>query len=339
MSDSINPKYKYLPEEIPEVNALFAELVSGNRVALAKAITLIESTAVHHQQMKHELLGKCNTHKQSGFRIGITGVPGAGKSTFIEAFGTLCIQKGHKVAVLAIDPSSTRTKGSILGDKTRMQQLSVNPNAFIRPTASAGNLGGIAATTKDVMLLCEAAGFDRVIIETVGVGQSETMVNDMTDIFLLLAVSGTGDELQGIKRGIMEMANIIAINKADGDNIAKANQAAMQLKNALHLYPVNKNEWLPKVVTISSLEKNGIAELYELIESFIGFQKANGEFDKKRVEQEKKWLDNYLLELMQIEFLGHIHSDKLKALKSDALGSGKSIYEAAVELIKKLKSK
>lgn len=339
MRDSINPKYKYTPEEISDIDTLFAEIERGNRVALAKAITLVESTSSKHHELKTQLLKKCSTQKSKSIRIGITGVPGAGKSTLIENFGKLLIAKGNKVAVLAIDPSSSKTGGSILGDKTRMQELSSIPSAFIRPTASAGNLGGTAIATKEVMLLCEAAGFNYIIVETVGVGQSEILVNDITDVFLLLAVPGTGDELQGIKRGIMEIANVIAINKSDGDNLTKAKQAATQLKNALHLYPVGKDEWSTKVLNISGLENSGIDELNKTIEAFILHQKTNGAFEAKRIEQEKKWLDTYLLELLKSDLMNNIGADKLKSLKEKALKSDSSVYEAAVSLLKELKKK
>jgi LAO/AO transport system kinase len=339
LSDSINPKYKYTPEDVSDINTLFKEIEKGNRVSLAKAITLVESTSPKHQELKTQLLKKCSAKKHNSIRIGITGVPGAGKSTLIENFGKLLITKGNKVAVLAIDPSSTKTKGSILGDKTRMQNLSSDPNAYIRPTASAGNLGGTAIATKEVMLLCEAAGFNYIIVETVGVGQSEILVNDITDVFLLLAVPGTGDELQGIKRGIMEIANVIAINKSDGDNLAKAKQAATQLKNALHLYQVGKDEWSTKVLNVSALENSGIDELNKTIEAFIHHQKTNGGFDVKRTEQEKKWLDTYLLELLKSDLLGDIRGEKLVKLKEEALKKNTSVFEAALDMMKQLKQK
>jgi LAO/AO transport system kinase len=339
VTDSINPGYVYEPTLIHDAGTLLTQVRQGNRVALAQAITLVESTAPTHQKLKSEFLHKCAALKNESVRIGITGVPGAGKSTLIENFGKFIIDKGHKLAVLAIDPSSTKTKGSILGDKTRMQHLSSNPGAFIRPTASGGNLGGTAHFTREVIMVCEVAGFDHILVETVGVGQSETLVNDLTDVFLLLAVPGTGDELQGIKRGIMEMANVIAINKTDGDNVIKAKQAASQLKNALHLYPVAHGDWTTKVLTISALENKGIDALVETLNSFIQYSKTSGNFQNKRNEQEQIWLDNYLLDLMKFELLGNINDSKLDELKKSVLKNNPSVYEAAVELLKKLKEK
>ena len=338
MNNSINPTYKYVPEKIADIDALFLEITKGNRVALAKGITLIESTATNHRELKNELLKKCAAVKTSTTRIGITGVPGAGKSTLIENLGKLLIANGHKIAVLAIDPSSSKTRGSILGDKTRMQELASKENAFIRPTASSGNLGGTASTTKEVMILCEAAGFDYILVETVGVGQSEILVNDITDVFLLLAVSGTGDELQGIKRGIMEIANIIAINKSDGDNVEKTKQAATQLKNALHLYPVAQNEWSTKVLTISALENTGVEELNNTLKGFIEFQKANGEFEKKREEQERKWLDSYIIALLQNSIRTQISTEKINELKINALKNKSLVFEEIQDIIKIIKN-
>jgi len=337
VTDSINPGYVYEPLQVNDPEILFEQVREGNRVALAQAITLVESMAPAHQQLKSGFLHKCASLKPQSVRIGITGVPGAGKSTLIETFGKFIIDKGHRLAVLAIDPSSTKTKGSILGDKTRMQHLSANPHAFIRPTASGGNLGGTAHFTREVIMVCETAGFDHVIVETVGVGQSETLVNDLTDVFILLAVPGTGDELQGIKRGIMEMANIIAINKADGDNLAKAKQASVQLKNALHLYPLAKHDWATQVLTISALENKGIDALHETLNRFIHFSKTTGQFDHKRNNQEKIWLDKYLFDLMRNELLGNINNSKLDELKETVLKNNPSVYEAAVDLLRQLK--
>jgi LAO/AO transport system kinase len=333
---SINPSYEFHPVNVPDPKVLFDKIRQGDRVALAQAITLIESLQSRHHDAKFELLRLCAAVAAPSVRIGITGVPGAGKSTLIEAFGNYLLKKDHRLAVLAIDPSSSRSKGSILGDKTRMQTLSTHPGAFIRPTASGGNLGGTAAFTREVILLCETAGFDLVIVETVGVGQSETLVNDLTDLFLLLAVPGTGDELQGIKRGIMEMADIIAINKTDGDNLAKAKQAAAHLKNALHLFPVAENDWMPKVMNVSALEQKGLDELYELIQAFVQQGRINGHFAYKRQQQDQKWLDQYIMEMVRQKFMGQLSHEAYEKLKTDALKQKNTVLEAAVVVVKKM---
>jgi LAO/AO transport system kinase len=256
-----------------------------NRTIFSQAITLVESSLPEHQDIAQELIALCLPYSGNSVRLGITGVPGAGKSTFIEALGIHLTSKGHRLAVLAIDPSSSRTKGSILGDKTRMEGLSVHPNAFIRPSPSAGSLGGVARKTREIIILCEAAGFDTIFVETVGVGQSEIAVHSMVDFFLLLMISGAGDELQGIKRGIMEMADAIAINKADGDNKSKAQIACTQIKNALHLFPLPESAWSPPAVTCSSLTREGIPEIWEKVGEYIDFTRANGYFERKRMQQ------------------------------------------------------
>ncbi|MEZ4858780.1 MAG: methylmalonyl Co-A mutase-associated GTPase MeaB [Flavobacteriaceae bacterium] len=272
------------------IEALVKELLKGNHSALSRAITLVESTAQKHQQQAKELIQACLPHANKSMRIGITGVPGVGKSTFIENFGTLLTQKGKKVAVLAVDPSSTLSRGSILGDKTRMEELVKNPNAFIRPSASGESLGGVARKTREAIILCEAAGFDTIIIETVGVGQSETAVHSMTDFFLLLKLAGAGDELQGIKRGIMEMADAIVINKADGENIKAAKLAKTEFNRALHLYPKKESGWTPKTLTCSAIKNEGIEDVLTLMEDYVTTVKKNGYFDEKRKQQNKFWL-------------------------------------------------
>ncbi len=245
----------------PSTDELINAILVGDITALSRAITLIESKNPEHLQKANEVIKKCLPHANKSIRIGITGVPGVGKSTFIESFGKHLTKRGKKVAVLAVDPSSTITKGSILGDKTRMEDLVKDKNAFIRPSPSGDSLGGVARKTRETIILCEAAGFDTIIIETVGVGQSETAVHSMVDFFLLLKLAGAGDELQGMKRGIIEMADAIAINKADGDNLNKANLAKIEFKRALHLYPEKESEWQPKVVLCSAIEKTGIDEI------------------------------------------------------------------------------
>jgi LAO/AO transport system kinase len=250
------------------------QILKGNRSALSQAITWSESTLPQHRNFTQKIIEKVLPFTGRSFRLGMTGVPGVGKSTLIEALGMQWIQQGHRVAVLAIDPSSPITQGSILGDKTRMEQLSMNPNAFVRPSASANELGGVAAHTHEAILLCEAAGFDRIIVETVGVGQSETAVHHMTDCFLLLMLAGAGDQLQGIKRGIMEMCDLLAITKADGDNHRKAELAKAEYQNALHLFPERPDAWSTPVVTLSAIEKKGIDLLVEELNRFESWSKS-----------------------------------------------------------------
>lgn len=265
-------------------------IVSHNITDLSQAITLVESSNPAHLAKANSVINACLPHSGKSVRIGITGVPGVGKSTFIEAFGTYLTGIGRKVAVLAVDPSSTISHGSILGDKTRMEELVKDPNAYIRPSASGETLGGVARKTREAVTLCEAAGFDVVIIETVGVGQSETAVHSMVDFFLLLKISGAGDELQGIKRGIMEMADAIVINKADGDNIEKARLAKIEFNRALHLFPPKKSGWMPKVSTCSAVSNTGIAEVWDLISEFLQKMSDNNFFGEKRIEQNQYWL-------------------------------------------------
>ncbi len=260
-------------------------ILKGDITILSKAVTLVESANSKHRQLAQEIITGCLPYSGNSIRVGITGVPGAGKSTFIEALGSCITKRGGKLAVLAIDPSSERTKGSILGDKTRMEELSLDKNAYIRPSPSAGSLGGVARKTRETIILCEAAGFDHIFIETVGVGQSETAVNSMTDFFLLLMLAGAGDELQGIKRGIMEMADTIAINKADGNNLEKAQLARIQYNNAIHLFPKKDSGWEPNVLTCSASQKTGIAEIWEQIETYRVLTTTNGYFKIKRNQQ------------------------------------------------------
>lgn len=292
----VNP---YLTKRQPKRELTADECVEGilrgDRVILSRAITLIESTKPEHYAKGQEVIERCLPHSGNSIRIGITGVPGAGKSTFIESFGTYLTSQGHKVAVLAIDPSSERSKGSILGDKTRMESLSVNPKAFIRPTPSGLTLGGVARKTRETIILCEAAGFDTILVETVGVGQSETIVKSMTDFFLLLLIAGAGDELQGIKRGIMEMADAIVITKADGDNQLKAQQARNQYQSVINLFPANDNGWQVPVTTCSVYDQSSIIAVSDLINRFAEETRANGFFHLQRNQQLVKsfyeWID------------------------------------------------
>lgn len=262
----------------------------GDRTVLSRAITLIESTRPEHREKAQQILEECLPDTGNSVRIGITGVPGVGKSTFIETLGNYIIDEGHKLAVLAIDPSSTKSKGSILGDKTRMETLSNNPDAFIRPSPTAGSLGGVARKTRETIYLCEAAGYDTIFIETVGVGQSETAVHSMVDFFLLLMLAGAGDELQGIKRGIMEMADAIAINKIDTANTKEVKRAVSEYKNALRLYPEPESGWEPKVTTCSAVSGKGIPEIWTMIGDYLDHTRKNGYFHENRKEQAKQWM-------------------------------------------------
>lgn len=283
-------KIQLINNKLLSANEYFKGIQKGSNTLLSKAITLVESTNSAHQKLAEEIIELCIPLSGKSIRIGITGVPGVGKSTFIEAYGLHLIKdKNKKVAVLAIDPSSSKSGGSILGDKTRMNQLSVNDNAFIRPSPSSGTLGGVAEKTRESIILCETAGYDTILIETVGVGQSETSVKSLTDFFVLLMLAGAGDELQGIKRGIMEMADVILINKADGDNIHNAQLAAQAYKNALHFFPANNNGWIPKVDTCSSLNNININVLSTIIDKFMELTVSNSSFYTNRNNQSKFW--------------------------------------------------
>ena len=288
---SVNPYLKRKPKKRQLSVAEFVEgIVKGDITILSQAVTLVESVKPEHQVVAQEVIEKCLPHSGNSVRIGISGVPGAGKSTSIDVFGLHVLEKGGKLAVLAIDPSSERSKGSILGDKTRMEQLSVHPKSFIRPSPSAGSLGGVARKTRETIVLCEAAGFDKIFVETVGVGQSETAVHSMVDFFLLIQLAGTGDELQGIKRGIMEMADGIVINKADGDNIDRARLAQAQFRSALHLFPTPPSGWTPEVLTYSGYYELGIAEVWDMIDRYFDFVEKNGYFERRRRDQARYWM-------------------------------------------------
>jgi len=279
-----------VPAESAKINELANGLRAGHRAALARAITLIESRRADHQAAARELVQALLPRTGKAIRVGITGSPGVGKSTTIDTLGMYLIERGHQVAVLAVDPSSARSGGSILGDKTRMAKLAASDHAYIRPSPSSGTLGGVAAKTREAMLLCEASGFDVVLVETVGIGQSETAVSDMTDFFLALMLPGAGDELQGIKKGLVELADMIAINKADGDNIKRANIAAADYRGALHILAPRSVHWQPPVVTYSALTGTGIAELWQKVQDHRNAMMASGEFASRRREQQVKWM-------------------------------------------------
>lgn len=300
---SVNPYLKPRRRApLPSASDLVEGILKGDVTRLAKSVTLVESVAPAHQAIAREVIEKCLPYSGKSRRIGITGVPGAGKSTSIDVFGLHVLKDGGKLAVLAIDPSSERSKGSILGDKTRMEKLAVHPSAFIRPSPSAGSLGGVARKTRETIVLCEAAGFDNIFVETVGVGQSETAVHSMVDFFLLIQVAGTGDELQGIKRGIMEMADGIVINKADGDNIDRANLAAAQLRNALHLFPPTPSKWVPEVTTYSGYYELGIDKVWDMIDRYFEYVKGTGYFEELRNRQAKYWMIETIDEQLRNDF-------------------------------------
>ncbi len=306
----------------------------GNITVLSQAVTLVESVRPEHQALAQEVIEKCLPFSGNSVRIGISGVPGAGKSTSIDVFGLHVLEQGGKLAVLAIDPSSERSKGSILGDKTRMEKLSVHPDSFIRPSPSAGSLGGVARKTRETIILCEAAGFDKIFVETVGVGQSETAVHSMVDFFLLIQLAGTGDELQGIKRGIMEMADGIVINKADGSNIEKAQLAATQFRNALHLFPAPESGWTPQVLTYSGFYNIGVKEIWDMIYEYIAFVQDNGYFDYRRNEQSKYWMYESINEQLRDSFYQHPAIAPLFAEKEQAVLQGQlTSFVAAKELL------
>lgn len=301
---------------------------------LSRAVTLVESLSPSHQTLAQEVIEKCLPYSGDSRRIGITGVPGAGKSTSIDVFGLHVLKDGGKLAVLAIDPSSERTKGSILGDKTRMEKLSIHPNAFIRPSPSAGSLGGVARKTRETIVLCEAAGFNNIFVETVGVGQSETAVHSMVDFFLLIQLAGTGDELQGIKRGIMEMADGIVINKADGDNIDRARLAQAQFRSALHLFPTPESGWTPEVLTYSGYYELGIKEVWDMIDRYFEFVKKNGYFERKRAGQARYWMYETIDETLRNDFYHNTMVEaRLLELENRVLSNLQTSFTAAREVL------
>jgi LAO/AO transport system kinase len=302
ISSSAMQNIKTFRKKQPSASELIEGILSKNITALSRAITLIESTNNDHLSKANEVIQGCLPHANKSVRIGITGVPGVGKSTFIEAFGKHLTSLGKKVAVLAVDPSSTISHGSILGDKTRMEELVKDQNAFIRPSASGETLGGVARKTRETIILCEACGFDVILIETVGVGQSETAVHSMVDFFLLLKIAGAGDELQGIKRGIMEMADAVVINKADGDNIKKATLAKIEFNRALHLFPAKKSGWIPATATCSALTHEGIETVWETILDYLELVHSNHYFLEKRKEQNLFWMMETIDEQLKSHF-------------------------------------
>ena len=310
-------------------------ILKGNVSMLSQAVTLIESVLPEHQVIAQEVIEKCLPFSGNSVRVGISGVPGAGKSTSIDAFGGHLLENyGGKLAVLAIDPSSEKTKGSILGDKTRMEKLSVHPKSFIRPSPTAGSLGGVARKTRETIILCEAAGYDNIFVETVGVGQSETACHSMVDYFLLIQLAGTGDELQGIKRGIMEIADGIVINKADGNNVDKAQLAASHFRNALHLFPMPESGVLPEVMCYSGFYEYGIDDVLAMIFRYIDKVKESGYFQYRRNEQSKYWMYESINEHLKNDFYyNNVVKQMIKDTENDVLGGKMTSFVAAKRLL------
>ena len=312
------------------VNDYVEGVLKGDVTVLSRAVTLLESSLPEHQAMAQEVVDKCLPYSGNSLRVGITGVPGAGKSTSIDAFGMYLLSNTDgKLAVLAVDPSSERSKGSILGDKTRMERLSVHPRAFIRPSASAGSLGGVARKTRETIVLCEAAGYDNIFVETVGVGQSETAVCSMVDFFLLIQIAGAGDELQGIKRGIMEMADGIVINKADGDNVEEARRAAVHYRNALQLFPMPAYGMRPQVLTYSGFFDLGIDAVWDMINGCVGRMKETGYFDERRCKQQRYWMYEAIEEQLKNRFYNMQGMDAMLSRYEQLLLTGKITSFAA----------
>jgi LAO/AO transport system ATPase len=334
---SVNPylKLRRIPKKRRlSVGEYVEGIVKGDVTILSQAVTLVESVRHEHQAIAQEVIEKCLPYSGNSIRVGISGVPGAGKSTSIDVFGLHVLQKGGKLAVLAIDPSSERSKGSILGDKTRMERLSIHPDSFIRPSPAAGSLGGVARKTRETIILCEAAGFDKIFVETVGVGQSETAVHSMVDFFLLIQLAGTGDELQGIKRGIMEMADGIVINKADGNNIDKAKLAQTQFRNALHLFPPADSGWTPKVLTYSGFYDIGVKEIWDMVYEYIDFVIDNGYFYHRRNEQSKYWMYESINEYLRDSFYHNpVIKGMLEEKERQVLNADLTSFVAAKKLL------
>jgi LAO/AO transport system kinase len=316
-----------------DLSAIISGVRAGDRATIARAITLLESTRADHRKLARQLIQDLLPLTGKAVRVGITGAPGVGKSTTIDTLGTMLTAKGHKVAVLAVDPSSSRSGGSILGDKTRMAKLAADPNAFIRPSPAAGTLGGVAAKTRETMLLCEAAGYDVVLVETVGIGQSETVVSDMTDFFLALMLPGAGDELQGIKKGVVELADMIAVNKADGDNMVRARTAAAEYRAALHILTARSPTWLPPVVTYSGLTGDGVEQLWTAILDHRQKLTASGEIATRRREQQVKWMWAMFDEFLRERIRSDATLGKRLPQIETAVASGKLSPAVAVDEI------
>ncbi len=323
-----------IPKKRLSLDQYFNGVKSGDKIILSQAITLTESSLTSDRKLADELMAKLLPRTGNSMRIGITGVPGVGKSTFIETLGKHITSQGFKLAVLAVDPTSKKTKGSILGDKTRMESLANNPDAFIRPTPTKESLGGVSANTREAVLLCEAAGYNIIFIETVGVGQSEVMVKEMVDFFLLLMLAGAGDELQGIKKGIVEMADAIVITKADGDNIKRTQQAQSQFQSALHLFIPNSPEWIPKVLTCSSLNDEGLTEIWKLVGEYQQTMKKTGYFEDNRKLQKVNWMHHEIKSRLESNFYDHpLTAKNLASIEKKVISGEISTSQAAQKLL------
>lgn len=336
---SASPK-RWVKRKERSVKEYVEGVLNNDRTILAQAITLVESNAAKHMDIAQQVLNELLPHVGKSIRIGITGVPGAGKSTFIEAFGTFLCERGHRVAVLAVDPSSSLTGGSILGDKTRMETLARHPRAFIRPSPSGGTLGGVHRKTRETMMLCEAAGYDIILVETVGVGQSEFVVRNMVDFFLMLVLTGAGDELQGMKRGIMELTDAIVINKADGDNKPKALAAQKEYNQFLHYLRPATPGWETKAYTCSALLGEGIEEIWRVIEKFVETTKRSGVFDMRRRHQQKDWIYSMIKDYLETSFFSHpAVKEKLPIIENNVISGRQSVTSAVRELIQVYESR
>jgi LAO/AO transport system kinase len=340
VESNINQNFKRKKRPQRNLQEFLKGFLEGNRVVLSQAITLIESTQSQHQELAQQIIEACLPYSGKSLRIGLTGTPGVGKSTFIDSFGQVLLTEDRQLAVLAIDPSSQLTRGSILGDKTRMETLSVHPKAFIRPSAAGGSLGGVARKTRESIILCEAAGFDTIIVETVGVGQSETAVHSMVDFFLLLLLPNSGDELQGIKRGVMEMADLIAINKADGDALLAAKLAKKQCRNGLHLFPPKASNWIATAELCSALNQTGLETIWQHILSFQNQTTINGYFQKHRQEQAKYWLEESIQQQLKQLFYQHTSiKGAFTAMEKQVIAGELSPFKAAELLMNSFRNK
>ncbi len=333
MSEGRRRKFVRANKEEQNIDELIEGIILGDRTLLSRAITLIESNAIRHKQQAQDILQHVLPYSGNSVRIGITGIPGAGKSTFIESFGLMLCEQGHRVAVLAIDPSSTIHGGSILGDKTRMELLARHPNAFIRPSPSEGTLGGVHRKTRETIIACEAAGYDVILVETVGVGQSEVIVKGMVDFFMLLVLTGAGDELQGMKKGIMELADAIIVNKADGENIPLAKKTRREYEQILHFLQPATEGWTTEALTCSALYGEGLSDIWEMIERFVKTMKESGYFEERRKNQLKDWLYSLIKEELETSFFQHKEVKKLTPKVESKVKNGELTVSRAAALL------